>query len=88
ARVAAGGAGAFTATAAGVMAAMQSAPGVAMTSLSRQADGTVRVQLSAARTEDINLVLIALQNAGWRIAANNVQQQGAQTVADISVVGS
>ncbi|HEX7874012.1 MAG TPA: type II secretion system protein GspL [Sphingobium sp.] len=88
ARVAAQGGGGFTATVAGVMAAMQGAPGVTMTGLSQQADGTVRVQLAAARNEDINVALIALQNAGWRIAANSVQQQGAQSVADISVVGS
>lgn len=87
ARLAARGAGAgFTGTSAAVMAAMQGAPGVTMTSLSQLADGSVRVQLSAARPEDINVALIALQNAGWRIAANGVQQQGAQTLADISVV--
>ncbi|MET0364325.1 MAG: type II secretion system protein GspL [Sphingobium sp.] len=88
ARVAAQGGGGFTATVAGVMAAMQGAQGVTMTGLSQLADGTVRVQLSAARAEDINVALVALQNAGWRVAANSVQQQGAQTVADISVVGS
>ena len=87
-RLAARGGGAFTATSAGVLAAMQGASGVTMTSLSQLADGTVRVQLAAARAEDINVALIALQNAGWRVAANSVQQQGAQTVADISVVGS
>jgi general secretion pathway protein L len=83
-----GGGATFTGIAAGIMGAMQGAPGVTMTSLSQLADGTVRVQLSGSRAEDINMVLIALQNAGWRIAANAVQQQGAQVVADISVVPS
>ncbi|HEX7820236.1 MAG TPA: type II secretion system protein GspL [Sphingobium sp.] len=80
--------GAFTGTAAGLLAAMQGVPGVAMTGLSQLADGTVRVQLAGPGAENINLVLIALQNAGWRIAANSVRQQGAQTIADISVVPS
>lgn len=81
-------AGGFTGTAAGLLAAMQGAPGVTMTGLSQLADGAVRVQLSAPRPEDINVALVALQNAGWRVAANSVQQQGAQTIADISVVPS
>ncbi|HEX7855979.1 MAG TPA: type II secretion system protein GspL [Sphingobium sp.] len=88
ARVAARGGNSFTGIIAGVMVAMQGTPGVTMTSLSQLADGSVRVQLSAPRPEDINLVLAALQNAGWRVAANGVQQQGSQTIADISVVGS
>lgn len=81
-----GAGGGFTGVTAGVMAAMQGTPGVVMTSLSQLADGSVRVQLSAPRAEDINVALIVLQNAGWRVAANGVQQQGAQTLADISVV--
>ncbi|MCE7797498.1 type II secretion system protein GspL [Sphingobium sufflavum] len=90
ARVAAkgGAGGGFTGTAAGLLAAMQGAPGVTMTGLSQLADGTVRVQLAGPRPDDINVVLIALQNMGWRVAANSVQQQGAQTIADISVVPS
>ncbi|MET0137618.1 MAG: type II secretion system protein GspL [Sphingobium sp.] len=81
-----GGGNGFTATAAGLTAAIQGAAGVTMTGLSQLADGSVRVQLAAARADDINLALVALQNAGWRVAANSVQQQGAQTIADISVV--
>jgi general secretion pathway protein L len=81
-----GGSGGFTGTTAGILGAMEGAPGVTMTSLSQLADGSVRAQLSASRSEDINVALIALQNAGWRVAANGVQQQGAQVLADISVV--
>ncbi|MET0239400.1 MAG: type II secretion system protein GspL [Sphingobium sp.] len=83
-----GAAGGFTGTVSGIMAAMQGAQGVTMTNLSQLADGTVRVQLSGPNAESINMALIALQNAGWRVAANGVQQQGAQTIADISVVPS
>ena len=83
-----GGAGGVTGTVAAVMTAMRTAPGVTMRSLAQMADGSLRLQLAAARAEDINAVLIALQNAGWRIAANGVQQQGAQTIADISVAPS
>jgi general secretion pathway protein L len=83
-----GGAGGLTGTVAAVMTAMRTAPGVSMRSLAQMADGSVRVQLAGARAEDINVVLIALQNAGWRVAANGVQQQGAQTVADITVASS
>lgn len=81
-----GAAGGFTGTTAGILGAMQGAPGVTMTSLSQVADGSVRVQFAAPSSEAINVALLALQNAGWRVAANGVQQQGAQTIADISVV--
>lgn len=83
-----GGAGGLTGTVAAVMTAMRTAPSVSMRSLAQMADGSLRLQLAAARAEDINVVLIALQNAGWRVAANGVQQQNTQTVADISVASS
>jgi len=81
-----GAVGGFTGTTAGILGAMQGAPGVTMTSLAQLADGSVRVQFAAPSSDAINVALVALQNAGWRVAANGVQQQGAQTIADISVV--
>lgn len=83
-----GGGRGFVATAAGVMVAMRATPGVHISNLSQMADGSVRLQLLAPRAEDINQVLIAMQNAGWRIAADGVQQQAGQIVADITVVPS
>lgn len=81
-----GGAGGFTGTMAGLMTAMQTSAAVSLTSANQLADGTLRVRLSAAKAEDINAVLLSIQEAGWRISANSVQQQGAQLIADIAVV--
>jgi general secretion pathway protein L len=81
-----GGATGFTGMMAGVMTAMQASPAVSLTTASQLADGTLRVQLAAQRPEEINVVLLALQEAGWRISANAVQQQGGRLVADITVV--
>jgi general secretion pathway protein L len=81
-----GGSGGFTGVMAGLMSAMRSSPTVVLTSVNQGADGAFRVQLAGARAEDINEVLITLQEAGWRISANAVQQQGGRLVADIMVV--
>jgi general secretion pathway protein L len=80
-----GGAGGFTGTMAGLMTAMQASAAVTMTSVNQQADGSLRVRLTAAKADEINAVLLSLQDAGWRISANSVQQQGARLVADITV---
>jgi general secretion pathway protein L len=79
------GASAFTAPVAAVMAAMQDAPGVALTSLSRDPDGMVRATLAAAKADDINAVLLALQAAGFTITATPSQDAGGRTLADITV---
>ncbi|MBO9575220.1 MAG: general secretion pathway protein GspL [Sphingobium sp.] len=81
-----GGNGAFTGAMAGLMTAMRGTPAVSLASVNQAADGTLRVRLSGARAEDINAVLLALQDAGWRISADAVQQQGDRLVADIQVV--
>lgn len=83
-----GGSGGFTGTMAGLMTAMQTSSAVSMTSASQLADGSLRVRLSAAKADDINAVLLSIQEAGWRISANSVQQQGAVLIADITVVRS
>lgn len=87
ARLAARGAGggAFTAPLAGLFAAMQEAPGVALTTLSRDPDGMVRATLAAAKADDINVVLLALQAAGFTITATPSQDPGGRTLADITV---
>ncbi|HZV18397.1 MAG TPA: type II secretion system protein GspL [Sphingobium sp.] len=81
-----GGRGGFTGTMAGLMTAMQVNPNVVLTSVNQGADGSLRVQFAGNRAEEINEVLIAIQEAGWRISANAVQQRGARLVADIMVV--
>lgn len=87
AQLAARGAGAraFAAPVAALMSAMQDAPGVALTSLSRDPDGMIRATLAAAKADDINIVLLALQAAGYRITATPAQEPGGRTLADITV---
>ena len=86
-RLAARGAGgrAFTAPVAALLSAMQDAPGVALTTLSRDADGMVRATLASAKAEDINIVLLGLQAAGFTITATPSQDPGGRTLAEITV---
>lgn len=86
-RLAARGAGgrAFTAPLSALLAAMQDAPGVALTGLSRDPDGMVRATLAAAKADDINVVLLALQAAGFTITATPSQDPGGRTLADVTV---
>jgi len=81
-----GGDTGFTGVMAGLMSAMRVNSAVSLTSVSQTADGSVRVQLAAASAEQINEVLIAIQEAGWRISANAVQERGGRLLADIMVV--
>ncbi|MBB3981090.1 general secretion pathway protein L [Sphingobium fontiphilum] len=87
ARLAVRGAGGstFSAPLSGLINAMQGAPGVAVTALSRDPDGLLRVTLAAARAQDINIVLVALQSAGFTITATSSQDPGGRTLADITV---
>ncbi|WP_066517441.1 type II secretion system protein GspL [Sphingobium cloacae] len=86
-QLAARGAGgyAFTAPVSALMSAMQDAPGVSITALSRDADGMIRATLAAAKADDINSVLLALQAAGFTITATPSQDPGGRTLADITV---
>lgn len=87
ARLAARGAGGrgFTAPAAALLSAMQDVPGVSLTLLSRDPDGTARATLVGARVEDVNGVLIALQAAGFTANVTSTQDPGGRTLADITV---
>lgn len=76
---------AFTAPVAGVLNALQDVPGVSLTALSRDPDGMVRATLAAAKMEDINGVLLALQAAGFTITATPSQDPGGRMLADITV---
>ena len=80
-----GGGLGFSGAASGVFMAMREAPNVSITNMTHSADGTLRVTLSAPRIEDINMVLIALQEAGFTITAAPQQGQGGQALADLTV---
>lgn len=79
------GAYAFTAPVAGLLSALQEAPGVSMTALSRDPDGMIRATLAAAKVDEINTVLLALQSAGFTITATPSQDPGGRALADITV---
>lgn len=61
-----GGAG-FAAQAAALLDVMRPVPSLKLRDLGYGADGTLRFTAAAPRAEDINAVLIALQNDGWKI---------------------
>lgn len=75
----------FTGPVAGLMQAMQGAPAVSLTALARDPDGTIRATLASAKAEDINIVLLALQAAGFTITATSAQDPSGRTLADITV---
>lgn len=81
-----GGRGGFTGMMAGLMTAMQVNPNVVVTNINQGTDGSLRIQLAGPQATEINDVLIAIQEAGWRISANAVQNRGNRLIADIMVV--
>ncbi|WP_348635548.1 type II secretion system protein GspL [Sphingobium sp. Sx8-8] len=76
---------AFTAPVAGLLDALQGVPGVSLTAMSRDPDGMVRATLAAARPEDIDRVLLALQAAGFAITQTPSQDSSGRTLTDITV---
>ncbi|MCB2013559.1 MAG: type II secretion system protein GspL [Sphingobium sp.] len=81
----AGGFG-FTGPAAGLMTAMQGAPGVSLTTLSRGDDGLVHATLASARADDINKVLLDIQAADYTITATSSADPGGRVIAQITVM--
>lgn len=79
------GAYAFTGPLAGLMTAMQPVPGVSLSMLSLNEDGLLHATLASARAEDINIVLLAVQRAGYRITATSSVDPGGRVVAQITV---
>lgn len=57
----------FAAPSAALLDAMRGAPGMTLRALAYDADGTLRFTAAAPRAEDVNAVLIALQNEGWKV---------------------
>lgn len=79
------GAYGFSGPVSGLFFAMRGAPSVALTLLDRSADGMVKATLAASKAEDINVVLLALQAAGFTITATSSQDNSGRIVADITV---
>ena len=61
------GSAAFSAPAAALLAALRPVPAVKLRDLGYAGDGTLRFTAAAPRAEDINRILIALQQDGWRV---------------------
>lgn len=80
-----GAQGRATTPIAALMALQQRNSGVAIDQLGWRADGTLNVTLGAARAEEINAVLIALQSAGWRITATPRTGSDGRALGDISI---
>jgi general secretion pathway protein L len=57
----------FAALTAALLDAMRPVPAVKLRDLGYGADGTLRFTAAAPRAEDVNAVLIALQNNGWKV---------------------
>lgn len=61
------GGASFAAPAAALLDVMRGVPGVKLRDMGYGADGTLRFTAAAPRAEDVNAVLIALQNQGWKV---------------------
>ena len=86
-RLAAAGGGplAFSVPASALYDAMDDAPGVALKTLSHRTDGTLTTTLAAPRTEDINVVLLALQARGYKITAQPMAGTDGNQMANITI---
>lgn len=80
-----GAQGNAAATVAALMQAMEGQLGVALDGASWDAAGTLTVTLGAARAEDINPVLLALQAAGYRITAQPRTGSDGRALGDITI---
>lgn len=70
---------------AGLIAAMEPQPNVAIDSLAWNGDGTLAATLGAPRAEDMNPVLLALQSSGFTITAQPRSAPDGRTLADITI---
>ena len=70
----------------GLLAAMQPVPGVVIRQADYRPGGIVGAMIAAPRVEDLNAVLIALQNNGYKVTAANRSDATGQAVADITVL--
>ncbi|WP_017669672.1 type II secretion system protein GspL [Blastomonas sp. AAP53] len=88
AQLAARGAGNMVASVplAGLLSAMQPVPGVVIRQADYRPGGIIGAMIAAPRVEDLNTVLIALQNNGYKVTAANRSDATGQAVADITVL--
>ncbi len=88
AKLAARGAGNMVASVplAGLLSAMQPVPGVVIRQADYRPGGIIGAMIAAPRVEDLNTVLIALQNNGYKVTAANRSDATGQAVADITVL--
>lgn len=61
------GGASFAAPAAALLETIRPIPAVRLRDMGYSADGTLRFTVAAPRAEDVNAVLIALQNQGWKV---------------------
>ncbi|MEH6756001.1 MAG: type II secretion system protein GspL [Parasphingorhabdus sp.] len=76
---------AFSVPASALFSALQQTQGVSIERISYRKDGTVSAGLTAARNEDINPALLAIQNAGFVITATPRTDATGSSKADITV---
>ena len=76
---------AFSVPASALFSAVQKADGVSIEKISYRRDGTVSAGVSAVRAEDINVALVAIQNAGFVITATPRTDATGSSKADITV---
>lgn len=81
------GSGRFSAPTSALVAALDRAPGVSVTTLGWRSDGTLSVNLAAPRVEEINAVLIALQGDGWAVTATPRTAPDGRATGDITIRG-
>ena len=70
----------------GLLSAMQPVPGVVIRQADYRPGGMIGAMIAAPRVEDLNAVLIALQNNGYKVTAANRSDATGQAVADITVL--
>lgn len=80
-----GGPARVTAPLAALLKAMDTSPAVSIDTLAWRGDGTLSVTLGAPRPEDINLVLIAIQAAGYTITAQPRAGTDGRALGDITI---
>jgi len=76
---------AFSVPGSALLSALQQAAGVSVTRLSYQQNGVVSAELTAVRNEDINPVLLAIQQAGFKVTATPRVDATGSAKADITV---
>lgn len=88
AKLAARGAGNMVASVplAGLLSTLQPVPGVVIRQADYRPGGIIGAMIAAPRVEDLNTVLIALQNNGYKVTASNRSDATGQAVADITVL--